>query len=102
MPSRTPRVSIGLPVYNGQAFLEPAIASLLAQTFEDFELVLVDNASTDRTTEICRGFAARDSRVRHHVNPKNIGGGPNFNLAFDLASAAPLFKWAAHDDIHQP
>jgi glycosyltransferase involved in cell wall biosynthesis len=102
MPSGTPRVSIGLPVYNGQTYLEPAIETLLAQTFTDFELVLVDNASTDRTGEICRAFAARDSRVRYHRNPTNIGGAPNFNLAFDLASAAPLFKWAAHDDIHQP
>jgi glycosyltransferase involved in cell wall biosynthesis len=97
-----PRVSIGLPVYNGQDYLEQTVEALLAQTFRDFELVLVDNASTDRTEAICRGFAARDSRVRYHRNPTNIGGAPNFNLAFDLANAAPLFKWAAHDDLHAP
>lgn len=97
-----PRVSIALPVYNGQNFVSEAIDSLLTQTFTDFELYLVDNASTDRTTEICRSYAARDARVRHHLNPTNIGGGPNFNLGFRLASAAPYFKWAAHDDRHRP
>jgi glycosyltransferase involved in cell wall biosynthesis len=97
-----PRVSIGLPIYNGENFAEGAIASLLAQTFSDFELVLVDNASTDRTAEICRAFAARDPRVRYHRNERNIGGAPNFNLAFQLADRAPYYKWAAHDDLHQP
>ena len=51
-----PRVSIGLPVYNGADFLEEALDSLLAQTFEDFELIISDNASTDRTQEICQAY----------------------------------------------
>jgi glycosyltransferase involved in cell wall biosynthesis len=97
-----PRVSIGLPVYNGKDFVGAAIESLLAQTFTDFELVLVDNCSTDGTSEICKGFAARDSRVVYHLNERNIGGGPNQNRAFDLANKAPYFKWAAHDDMHAP
>jgi glycosyltransferase involved in cell wall biosynthesis len=97
-----PRVSIGLPVYNGEDFVAKQLESLLEQTFTDFELLIVDNASTDRTSEICRSVAARDRRVRYHRNEQNIGGGPNQNLAFDLSTPAPYFKWAAHDDIHAP
>ena len=97
-----PRVSIGFPVYNGEKYVREAVATLLAQTFTDFEMVIVDNASTDGTTDICREFAASDPRVRYHRNPTNIGGGPNWNLAFELAGSAPYFKWAAHDDLHSP
>jgi len=68
-----PRVSIGLPVYNGERFLAGAIESILAQTFGDFELVISDNASTDGTSEICREYQARDSRVHYLRNETNIG-----------------------------
>jgi glycosyltransferase involved in cell wall biosynthesis len=97
-----PRVSIGMPVYNGEEYVSEAVESLLAQTFRDFELVIVDNASTDRTSDIARAFAARDARVRYHRNPVNIGGAPNFIRAVELANGAPYFKWAAHDDRHAP
>ena len=97
-----PKVSIGMPVYNGDRYLGSAVESLLAQTFGDFSIVIVDNASTDGTEAIGREFAKRDRRVRYHRNPENIGGGPNFNRAFDMANDAPYFKWAAHDDLHAP
>src|SRR3954467_10627446 len=97
-----PRVSIGLPVYNGEKMIAGAVESLLAQTMTDFELVIVDNASTDGSQEICRALAARAPGVRYHRNDRNIGLAPNWNRAFELASAAPYFKWAAHDDIHAP
>lgn len=97
----TPRVSIGLPVYNGERFLAESIQSILAQTFTDLELILCDNASTDSTAEICRSFAAQDSRVRYYRNERNIGAMPNFNRVFRL-SRAPYFKWVAHDDAHHP
>jgi glycosyltransferase involved in cell wall biosynthesis len=97
-----PKVSIGMPVYNGDRYLGSAIESLLSQTFTDFSLVVVDNASTDGTEAIGRELAKRDKRVRYHRNPENIGGGPNFNRAFDMANDAPYFKWAAHDDLHGP
>jgi glycosyltransferase involved in cell wall biosynthesis len=95
---------MGLPVYNGESYVGTQVESLLAQTFTDWELVIVDNASTDGTGDICRAFAARDRRVHYHRNDTNIGGGPNVNRAFELASRidAPYFKWAAHDDIHGP
>lgn len=101
MGTNTPRLSIGLPVYNGEDFLERAIETLLAQTYTDFELVICDNASTDRTDEICRAFAARDARIRYHRNERNLGAMGNFCRVFELSSGE-LFKWAAHDDEHEP
>jgi glycosyltransferase involved in cell wall biosynthesis len=95
-----PKLSIGLPVYNAEAFLPQALDSLLQQTFEDFEIVVCDNASTDSTEQICRSYAGRDPRIRYFRNVTNLGAIANFNKTFELASA-PLFKWAAHDDLHR-
>jgi len=98
---RVPRVSIGLPVYNGENFLEQALDSLLAQTFGDFELIISDNGSTDRTQQICRNYAARDNRIRYFRNETNRGASWNFNNVFSLARGE-YFKWAAHDDVCAP
>ncbi|HZU82176.1 MAG TPA: glycosyltransferase [Polyangiaceae bacterium] len=95
---RRPRVSIGLPVYNGARFVAQAIESILGQTFTDFELVISDNASTDQTPQICERYAASDPRVRYSRNAKNIGGANNTNLTFRL-SRGEYFRWAAHDDV---
>ncbi len=95
------RLSIGLPVYNGERFLSAAIDSLLRQTFEDFELIISDNASTDATGAICRGYADQDRRIRYLPTKENIGSAPNFNRVIELASA-PYFSWAAHDDVRAP
>ncbi len=95
------RVGIGVPVYNGEQFVGAALESMLGQTFGDIDLVICDNASTDRTEEICRDFAARDKRVRYFRNATNIGAGPNFNRTFHL-SHGEYFKWAACDDLHEP
>lgn len=96
-----PTVTLGLPVFNGQAFLEAAIGSLLAQTFADFELLIFDNASTDLTRTICEEYARRDSRIRYTRNGTNRGAAPNYN---NLVAAARgrYFKWAAHDDRCHP
>jgi glycosyltransferase involved in cell wall biosynthesis len=99
--SDTPRVSLGLPVYNGERYLALAIESILAQTFGDFELIIGDNASTDGTEQICRRFAAADPRIRYVRHASNIGGSGNFNAVFHL-SRAPYFRWAAHDDLLAP
>ncbi|HJT35973.1 MAG TPA: glycosyltransferase family 2 protein, partial [Pirellulales bacterium] len=96
-----PSVSIGVPVYNGQNYLAEALDSLLAQTFGDLEIVISDNASTDRTEEICREYAARDSRVRYYRQAENRGAGWNFSEVFRL-SRGEYFKWAAHDDLCAP
>lgn len=95
------KVTIGLPVYNGQRYLPLAIDSILSQTYGDFELLIVDNASTDGTRAICEAYAAKDSRIRYYGNAENIGAARNFNLAFQLAQGQ-YFKWAAHDDILAP
>ncbi len=97
----SPRVSIGLPVYNGENYLSLAIDSILSQTWQDLELVVSDNASTDRTAEICRDFAAGDARIRYVRNELNLGAAPNYNRTFDLARGE-YFKWAAHDDVLAP
>jgi glycosyltransferase involved in cell wall biosynthesis len=96
-----PLVSIGLPVYNGEQYLEQAIASLLGQTYRNLELIICDNDSTDRTSEICERAAAADPRVRYQRNDVNVGGANNHNLTFELARGK-YFRWAAHDDIAEP
>jgi glycosyltransferase involved in cell wall biosynthesis len=94
-----PKLSIGIPVFNGQELLPELLDSLLRQTFRDFEIVISDNASSDRTQDICLDYARRDSRVRYTCNERNLGANPNHNRVFEL-STAPLFKWAAHDDLY--
>jgi glycosyltransferase involved in cell wall biosynthesis len=99
--SQQPTVGIGMPVFNCERFIEQAIESLLGQTFDDFELVIVDNHSTDRTYEISQSFAARDHRVRCVRQRQNYGFIHNFNTAFRLTSSR-YFKWAACDDVCAP
>jgi len=101
MVASIPRVSIGLPVYNGEGFLKEALESLLRQTYREFELIISDNASSDLTEEICRDYAGRDERIRYYRNDNNVGAAKNFNQTFELATGK-YFKWAAHDDICAP
>jgi glycosyltransferase involved in cell wall biosynthesis len=101
MKGNSPRVSIGVPVYNGENYLQEALDSLLNQTYEDFEIILSDNASTDKTREIAESFAARDPRIRYFRNEENLGAARNYNLVFELARG-DYFKWAAHDDLCGP
>jgi glycosyltransferase involved in cell wall biosynthesis len=97
MTALIPKVSIGLPVYNGEKYLQSAVNSILQQDYTDFELVISDNASSDATEAICRDYAAKDPRVRYSRNPCNIGLAPNHNRVFHL-SRGEFFKWVAHDD----
>jgi glycosyltransferase involved in cell wall biosynthesis len=97
----SPRVSIGLPVYNGERYLSAAVDSILAQTYTDFELVISDNGSTDSTQELCRRYAAQDERVKYHRSEENRGGTWNFNRVVEL-SHGEFFRWAAHDDAIAP
>ena len=101
MSVSSPRLSIGLPVFNGDDYLEAVIVSILAQTYTDFEFVISDNASTDRTEEICRTYAAKDTRIKYFRNPKNIGATQNWYRVFDLSSGE-YFASAAHDDLYAP
>jgi glycosyltransferase involved in cell wall biosynthesis len=103
MPANSvhPLVGVGMPVFNGERYVAEAIESVLCQSFADFELVISDNASTDRTADICKSYAAADPRVRYFRNDVNVGALPNFNRVYEL-SRGRYFKWAAHDDVLRP
>ena len=94
-----PRLSIGLPVYNGESLLPEAIEALLGQSYKDFELIISDNASNDRTAEICHGYEEQDSRVRYIRQSRNIGMVPNHNFLVGVARGE-FFKWASYDDLY--
>lgn len=93
-----PRVTLGMPVYNGTRFLDETLRALLAQSYKDFELVISDNASTDATGDVCRRYAATDSRIRYYRENENRGAAWNYNRVVELATGE-YFKWAAHDDL---
>src|SRR3989449_9323369 len=97
----TPRVSMAVPVYNGERYLGEALDSLLAQTYHDFELIICDNASTDGTGEIARSYASMDERVRDVRNERNLGLAGNVKRAFQLSSGE-YFRWHAADDGGAP
>ncbi len=99
--AKPPRLSIGLPVYNGERYLRFALDSILNQTYTDFELLINDNASTDNTKVICQEYASRDPRVRYFRNVENVGAAANFNMVFERARGE-YFKWAAADDVISP
>ncbi len=101
MTRSKPQVSIGLPVFNGGRYLAESLDGLLRQTYQDFELIICDNASTDRTEEICRDYAARDPRIRYVRSPTNLGAARNYGLSFELASGE-YFKWSTCDDLCAP
>jgi glycosyltransferase involved in cell wall biosynthesis len=97
----TALLSVGLFVYNGERFLKEALDSILNQTFTDFELIISDNASTDRTGEIAKAHAKRDDRIRYYRNEKNMGAGWNIRRVYELATGK-YFKQAAADDLLEP
>jgi glycosyltransferase involved in cell wall biosynthesis len=94
-------VSIGMPVYNGDKYLEQALDSLLDQTFKNFEVIISDNGSSDKTQSICEDYVARDDRIKYHRSDKNRGAAWNFNNTF-LLSKGKYFKWLSHDDYLAP
>lgn len=96
-----PRLTLGLPVYNGERFLAASLDALLAQTFTDFELIISDNGSTDRTGEIARQYEAKDSRVRYVRHSQNRGSTFNHNFVIEQ-SRGEFFKWVSHDDLYAP
>jgi glycosyltransferase involved in cell wall biosynthesis len=97
MSNPTPKVSIGMPVFNGEIFIKRAINSLLAQSFKDFELIISDNASDDLTQVTCLDYVQKDSRVIYLKNDHNVGALANFHNVLQMARAE-IFFWAPHDD----
>ncbi len=98
---RTPRLTVGLPVYNGEKTLRAALDALLAQSFTDFELLIADNASTDGTQAIAESYVAADPRVRYIRHALNRGVSYNHNCVIEQARGE-LFKWASDDDLYAP
>lgn len=101
MGTSIPRVSVGIPVFNGEPFVRATLDSVLGQTFEDLEIVISDNASTDGTESICREYARKDPRIRYVRNRENIGLAKNFRRVVELATAE-YFKLANADDLCGP
>lgn len=97
--ARGPAVAVCIPVYNCAAYLGQAIESVLAQTRGDFELVVLDNASTDGTAAVLAGY--RDPRLRVFANDRTVGMGENWNRAIGYARA-PLIKILPADDVLRP
>ena len=98
MTEHIPLVSIGMPVYNGERYLAEAIESLLAQDYQNMEIIICDNASIDTTPQICQQFQQQDSRIQYFQNKTNIGASNNFNRTFNMAKGE-FFMWAAYDDL---
>jgi glycosyltransferase involved in cell wall biosynthesis len=96
-----PLVTLAMPVFNGERYLEETLASLLGQELTDFELVISDNGSTDTTEAICRTAAATDPRVIYHRHERNQGAAWNYNHLVGLARGRYI-KWCGHDDICEP
>ena len=96
-----PIVSIGFPVYNGEVFVRNAIDSILSQTFRDFELIISDNCSTDKTEIICKEYAEKDSRILYVKQSTNIGATKNFEFVLGKATGE-YFMWMAADDKLHP
>lgn len=96
-----PLVSIGVPVYNGVPYLQEALDSLRAQTYEAIEIVISDNASTDGTEALCRALAAEDPRIRYHRSERNRGLVWNHRNALALARGE-YFMFAPYDDHFAP
>ena len=96
-----PRLTLGLPVYNGERYLAASLDALLAQTFTDFELIISDNGSTDGTGAIARRYESIDPRVRYVHHPRNLGSSFNHNFVIEQARGE-FFKWVSDDDLYAP
>lgn len=97
----TPKVSIGMPTYNSAATVGASIESLRGQSFEDFELIVSDNASTDSTRDIVEGLARQDRRIRCICQPENVGANRNYSFVA-RAARGDFFKWASSNDWYAP
>ena len=98
---KIPKVSVVLTTYNRAPLLAPTIQSILAQTFQDFELVISDDASPDETERVCRDFEKRDPRVRYRRGVKNVGMPGNLNAGIEASCAEYIAN--LHDgDLYEP
>src|SRR4051812_42295337 len=101
MSTAVPKVTIGVPVRNGEPYLAAALDGLLAQTHRDCEIVILDNASSDRTAAISADYLTRDPRLRYIRHEQVVGPVGNFVRAL-AAARGRYFTWAAVDDQRSP
>jgi glycosyltransferase involved in cell wall biosynthesis len=99
--NRIPRVSMVMPVFNGALYLTAALDSVLAQEFRDFELICLNDGSTDATPGILAAYAANDSRIVYRDNPANIGLPATLNAGFAIARGE-YHSWTSHDNLLRP
>lgn len=101
MKQTNPLVSVLMTAYNREMYIAEAIESVLASTFKDFELIIVDDCSSDKTVEIAKKYEILDSRVKVYINEKNLGDYPNRNMAASLAKGKYI-KYLDADDLIYP
>lgn len=94
-------ISIVLPIYNGEKYMRQSIDSVLSQTYQNWELLIMDDGSTDQTASIAREYASRDSRIHYYKNPQNLRLPRNLNRGFSLAKGAYL-TWTSDDNYYYP
>jgi glycosyltransferase involved in cell wall biosynthesis len=90
-------ISVGMPLYNAEKYLEQSLDCLLRQTYSQLEIIISDNGSTDKTMQIVKDYAARDSRIKIFEQPENIGPIPNFHFVLAKATGN-YFMWRSYDD----
>ena len=95
------KLFIGMPVYNGERFISEALDSLRKQTYTDWSLLISDNDSNDKTSEICKKYCEIDHRIKYIKQNKNMGAPANFKYLLDKADSE-YFMWAAADDVWHP
>ena len=93
-------VSIVLPVYNGEKYLRESIDSVMSQTYKNWELIVVDDCSTDSTPDIVKEYAQKDSRVVYYRNPQNLKLPKSLNQGFQLTKGDYL-TWTSDDNRYR-
>ncbi len=95
------KVSIILPVYNGEKYISEAIESIIDQTYKNFELIIINDCSTDNTLELCNSYADKDQRIKVFSNETNLKLPNSLNAGFERASGY-YYTWTSDDNIYKP
>ena len=98
LSNKKQKLTIGLPVYNGEEFIRSRLENILSQTFQDFHLIISDNCSEDETSKICQEFVSKDDRIHYYKQNENIGGIKNYQFVLDNVETE-YFVFATHDDM---
>ena len=94
-------VSIVLPTYNGEKYLADSIESVISQTYKNWELIIINDCSTDKTLEIAQSYAAKDNRIKVYSNDENLKVPKSLNRGFSLANGK-YFTWTSDDNMYKP